>query len=86
MRVTKFLGGRTVPLRVQEFIHGRLYLIYRFDFVYNYLYLANLKQNWEEVKKAALRAPQPEVRRYVLPLDLHKVRDVISLSAQEKLK
>ncbi|XP_034557611.1 retinal Mueller cells isomerohydrolase-like isoform X1 [Notolabrus celidotus] len=42
------------------------------DFVYNYLYLANLKEDWEEVKKAAMRAPQPEVRRYVLPLDIHK--------------
>ncbi|XP_077390145.1 retinal Mueller cells isomerohydrolase-like isoform X3 [Festucalex cinctus] len=41
------------------------------DFVYNYLYLANLRGEWEEVKKAAMRAPQPEVRRYVLPLDLH---------------
>lgn len=43
------------------------------DFVYDYLYLANIKQEWEEVKKAAMRAPQPEVRRYVLPLDIHKV-------------
>lgn len=42
------------------------------DFVYDYLYLANIKQEWEEVKKAAMRAPQPEVRRYVLPLDIHK--------------
>uniref|UniRef100_A0A8C2FS47 Retinoid isomerohydrolase RPE65 n=1 Tax=Cyprinus carpio TaxID=7962 RepID=A0A8C2FS47_CYPCA len=42
------------------------------DFVYNYLYLANMRQNWEEVKKAAMRAPQPEVRRYVLPLDIHR--------------
>ncbi|XP_061681328.1 retinal Mueller cells isomerohydrolase-like [Syngnathoides biaculeatus] len=41
------------------------------DFVYNYLYLANLRGEWEEVKKAAMRAPQPEVRRYVLPLDIH---------------
>lgn len=41
------------------------------EFVYNYLYLANLKEDWEEVKKAAMRAPQPEVRRYVLPLDIH---------------
>ncbi|KAM6962852.1 retinal Mueller cells isomerohydrolase-like [Aplochiton taeniatus] len=40
------------------------------EFVYNYLYLANLRQDWEEVKKAAMKAPQPEVRRYVLPLDL----------------
>uniref|UniRef100_A0A8C2E2K2 Retinoid isomerohydrolase RPE65 n=1 Tax=Cyprinus carpio TaxID=7962 RepID=A0A8C2E2K2_CYPCA len=47
------------------------------DFVYNYLYLANVRQNWEEVKKAALRAPQPEVRRYVLPLDIHRVRDIM---------
>lgn len=43
------------------------------EFVYDYLYLANLKGEWEEVKRAALRAPQPEVRRYVLPLDLHGV-------------
>jgi len=43
------------------------------DFVYNYLYLANLKEEWEEVKRAAMRAPQPEVRRYVLPLDIHRV-------------
>uniref|UniRef100_A0A8C1D3V9 Uncharacterized protein n=2 Tax=Cyprinus carpio TaxID=7962 RepID=A0A8C1D3V9_CYPCA len=42
------------------------------DFVYNYLYLANMRQNWEEVKKAAMRAPQPEVRRYVLPLDINR--------------
>uniref|UniRef100_A0A671PDM1 Retinal Mueller cells isomerohydrolase n=1 Tax=Sinocyclocheilus anshuiensis TaxID=1608454 RepID=A0A671PDM1_9TELE len=42
------------------------------DFVYNYLYLANVRQNWDEVKKAAMRAPQPEVRRYVLPLDIHR--------------
>uniref|UniRef100_A0A7N6AFJ9 Retinoid isomerohydrolase RPE65 n=1 Tax=Anabas testudineus TaxID=64144 RepID=A0A7N6AFJ9_ANATE len=54
------------------------------DFVYNYLYLANLKGEWEEVKRAALRAPQPEVRRYVLPLDIHRVSDqgknLVSLS------
>lgn len=43
------------------------------EFVYNYLYMANLKQEWEEVKKAAMRAPQPEVRRYVLPLDINSV-------------
>uniref|UniRef100_A0A4W4EMB4 Retinoid isomerohydrolase RPE65 n=1 Tax=Electrophorus electricus TaxID=8005 RepID=A0A4W4EMB4_ELEEL len=43
-----------------------------YEFVYNYLYLANLKQNWEEVKKTAMRAPQPEVRRYVLPLDIYR--------------
>ncbi|XP_076132441.1 retinal Mueller cells isomerohydrolase isoform X1 [Alosa pseudoharengus] len=42
------------------------------EFVYNYLYLANLRQNWEEVKKEAMRAPQPEVRRYVLPIDVHR--------------
>lgn len=41
------------------------------DFVYKYLYMANLKEEWEEVKKAAMAAPQPEVRRYVLPLDIH---------------
>lgn len=44
-----------------------------FEFVYNYLWLANLRANWEEVKKAAMMAPQPEVRRYVIPLDVHKV-------------
>uniref|UniRef100_A0A8C2Q821 Retinoid isomerohydrolase n=1 Tax=Cyprinus carpio TaxID=7962 RepID=A0A8C2Q821_CYPCA len=40
-----------------------------FEFVYNYLWLANLRANWEEVKRNAMIAPQPEVRRYVLPLD-----------------
>lgn len=40
--------------------------------MYNYLWLANLRANWEEVKKAAMMAPQPEVRRYVIPLDIHK--------------
>uniref|UniRef100_M3ZES5 Retinoid isomerohydrolase RPE65 b n=1 Tax=Xiphophorus maculatus TaxID=8083 RepID=M3ZES5_XIPMA len=53
------------------------------DFVYNYLYLANLRQEWEQVKKAAMRAPQPEVRRYVLPLDIHREeqgRNLVSLS------
>uniref|UniRef100_A0A3Q2QHK0 Retinoid isomerohydrolase RPE65 b n=1 Tax=Fundulus heteroclitus TaxID=8078 RepID=A0A3Q2QHK0_FUNHE len=49
------------------------------DFVYNYLYLANLREEWEEVKKAAMRAPQPEVRRYVLPLDLHRGKNLVSL-------
>lgn len=43
------------------------------EFVYNYLYMANLRQEWEEVKKAAMTAPQPEVRRYVLPLDINSV-------------
>lgn len=47
--------------------------IFRHEFVYNYLYLANLRGEWEEVKKAAMRSPQPEVRRYVLPLDIHRV-------------
>uniref|UniRef100_A0A671VUT7 Retinoid isomerohydrolase n=1 Tax=Sparus aurata TaxID=8175 RepID=A0A671VUT7_SPAAU len=42
------------------------------EFVYNYLWLANLRANWDEVKKAAMMAPQPEVRRYVIPLDIHK--------------
>ncbi|KAL1022412.1 hypothetical protein UPYG_G00026650 [Umbra pygmaea] len=42
------------------------------EFVYNYLYLANLRENWGDIKKAAMRAPQPEVRRYVLPTDVHK--------------
>uniref|UniRef100_A0A669E773 Retinoid isomerohydrolase RPE65 b n=1 Tax=Oreochromis niloticus TaxID=8128 RepID=A0A669E773_ORENI len=53
------------------------------EFVYNYLYLANLKEEWEEVKKAAARAPQPEVRRYVLPLDIHREdqgKNLVSLS------
>lgn len=44
-----------------------------FEFVYNYLWLANLRANWEEVKQAAMIAPQPEVRRYVIPLDVNKV-------------
>ncbi|XP_070259474.1 retinoid isomerohydrolase isoform X3 [Myotis yumanensis] len=44
-----------------------------FEFVYNYLYLANLRENWEEVKKNASKAPQPEVRRYVLPLNIDKL-------------
>ncbi|XP_053105067.1 retinoid isomerohydrolase isoform X1 [Hemicordylus capensis] len=43
-----------------------------YEFVYNYLYLANLRENWEEVKKNAQKAPQPEVRRYVLPLNIEK--------------
>ncbi|KAH0618514.1 hypothetical protein JD844_017794 [Phrynosoma platyrhinos] len=43
-----------------------------YEFVYNYLYLANLRDNWEEVKKNAQKAPQPEVRRYVLPLNIEK--------------
>ncbi|XP_027146349.1 retinal Mueller cells isomerohydrolase [Larimichthys crocea] len=54
-----------------------------YDFVYNYLYMANIKQEWEEVKKAAMRAPQPEVRRYVLPLDIHREeqgKNLVSLS------
>lgn len=46
---------------------------HRHEFVYNYLYLANLRQNWEEIKKEAMKAPQPEVRRYVLPIDIHRV-------------
>lgn len=46
---------------------------HRFEFVYNYLYLANLRENWEEVKRNAMKAPQPEVRRYVLPLTIDKV-------------
>jgi len=43
-----------------------------FEFVYNYLWMANMRANWEEVKKAAMMAPQPEVRRYVIPLDVNK--------------
>ncbi|KAG7266196.1 hypothetical protein CRUP_012625 [Coryphaenoides rupestris] len=42
------------------------------DFVYKYLYLANLRAEWQQVKESAANAPQPEVRRYVLPLDIHK--------------
>lgn len=49
-----------------------LFCLCSFEFVYNYLWLANLRANWEEVKKAAMMAPQPEVRRYVIPLDVHK--------------
>lgn len=48
-------------------------LSHRFEFVYNYLWLANLRANWDEVKKAAMIAPQPEVRRYVIPLDVERV-------------
>ncbi|KAM9500922.1 retinoid isomerohydrolase [Clarias gariepinus] len=43
-----------------------------FEFVYNYLWLANLRQNWDEVKKHAMIAPQPEVRRFVVPLDPYR--------------
>ncbi|XP_068175275.1 retinal Mueller cells isomerohydrolase-like [Antennarius striatus] len=53
------------------------------DFVYKYLYMANLTQEWEEVKKRATSAPQPEVRRYVLPLDTHREeqgKNLVSLS------
>uniref|UniRef100_A0A1A7WSJ8 Retinal pigment epithelium-specific protein 65kDa n=1 Tax=Iconisemion striatum TaxID=60296 RepID=A0A1A7WSJ8_9TELE len=53
------------------------------DFVYNYLYLANLREEWEEVKRAAAKAPQPEVRRYVLPLDVYREeqgKNLVSLS------
>lgn len=51
-----------------------------FEFVYNYLWLANLRANWEEVKKAAMMAPQPEVRRYVIPLDIHKASRISQTS------
>lgn len=51
-----------------------------FEFVYNYLWLANLRANWEEVKKAAMMAPQPEVRRYVIPLDIHKASRILQTS------
>lgn len=54
------------------------------DFLYNYLYLANLRQEWEEVKRAAMRAPQPEVRRYVLPLDLHRVSSLLHFPSFSK--
>lgn len=57
-------------------IGSRMCLLFSFEFVYNYLWLANLRANWEEVKKAAMMAPQPEVRRYVIPLDIHKVSSV----------
>lgn len=43
-----------------------------YDFVYNYLYLSNLRDKWENLKNCALEAPQPEVRRYVLPLHLEE--------------
>ncbi|XP_018582330.2 retinal Mueller cells isomerohydrolase-like isoform X2 [Scleropages formosus] len=56
----------------QDFIVVDLCTWKGFDFVYNYLYLANLRNNWEEVKKSAIMAPQPEVRRYVLPLTVDK--------------
>ncbi|KAL6082760.1 hypothetical protein STEG23_019575 [Scotinomys teguina] len=49
--------------------------VHRFEFVYNYLYLANLRENWDEVKRNAMKAPQPEVRRYVLPLTINKLED-----------
>lgn len=52
---------------------GVTFCFCRFEFVYNYLYLVNLRENWEEVKKNARKAPQPEVRRYVLPLNIDKV-------------
>ncbi|XP_043855746.1 retinoid isomerohydrolase isoform X5 [Dromiciops gliroides] len=56
--------------------------VHRFEFVYNYLYLANLRENWEEVKRNATKAPQPEVRRYVLPLTINKAdtgKNLVSL-------
>lgn len=43
------------------------------EFVYNFLWLANLRANWDEVKKNAVRAPHPEVRRFVIPLDIYRV-------------
>ncbi|KAL2097290.1 hypothetical protein ACEWY4_006497 [Coilia grayii] len=42
------------------------------EFVYDFLWLANLRDNWEEVKKNAVRAPHPEVKRFVIPLDIYK--------------
>lgn len=57
-----------------------VHCIRSFEFVYNYLWLANLRANWEEVKKAAMMAPQPEVRRYVIPLDIHKVSPLLCSS------
>ncbi|GAA6093221.1 retinoid isomerohydrolase isoform X1 [Tachysurus ichikawai] len=51
---------------------GFFFCLHRFEFVYNYLWLANLRQNWEEVKKQAMVAPQPEVRRFVVPLDPYR--------------
>uniref|UniRef100_A0AAR2JXY5 Retinoid isomerohydrolase n=1 Tax=Pygocentrus nattereri TaxID=42514 RepID=A0AAR2JXY5_PYGNA len=51
-----------------------------FEFVYNYLWLANLRENWDEVKKNAMIAPQPEVRRFVIPLDPYRQgKNLISL-------
>ncbi|XP_072130787.1 retinoid isomerohydrolase-like isoform X1 [Mobula birostris] len=55
-----------------------------FEFIYNYLWLANLRENWEELKLNAKKAPQPEVRRYVLPLDINNVehgKNLISLNS-----
>ncbi|MFT7808890.1 retinoid isomerohydrolase [Arapaima gigas] len=57
----------------QDFIVVDLCTWKGFDFLYNYLYLANLRNNWEEVKKSANLAPQPEVRRYILPLKVDQV-------------
>uniref|UniRef100_A0A4W3GF06 Retinoid isomerohydrolase n=1 Tax=Callorhinchus milii TaxID=7868 RepID=A0A4W3GF06_CALMI len=54
-----------------------------FEFIYNYLWLANLRSNWDELKANAIKAPQPEVRRYVLPLDINTVehgKNLISLN------
>ncbi|XP_041960688.1 retinoid isomerohydrolase [Alosa sapidissima] len=42
------------------------------EFVYNFLWLANLRSNWEDVKRNAVRAPHPEVRRYAIPLNVTK--------------
>lgn len=66
-------------------VHVYYYLPCRFEFVYNYLWLANLRANWDEVKKAAMMAPQPEVRRYVIPLDVHKVSDLSYQSEEVRL-
>lgn len=65
--------------------HGNaLHSLCSFEFVYNYLWLANLRANWEEVKKAAMIAPQPEVRRYVIPLDVHKAMHFLHLSGRHR--
>lgn len=53
------------------------YTLHRFEFVYDYLWLANLRQNWDEIKKHAMIAPQPEVRRFVVPLDPYRVRHTL---------
>lgn len=68
-----FYLNLSVYLLIQRHCCSLSFHLCSFEFVYNYLWLANLRANWDEVKKAAMMAPQPEVRRYVIPLDVHKV-------------